>query len=49
MIKLKPIIIDGVEYLIDNKKYLYVRENYDGKIKYRNIGIYNATQNSIVT
>lgn len=49
MIKLKPIIIDGVEYLIDNKKYLYVRENYDGKIKYRNIGIYNDTNNSIVT
>jgi hypothetical protein len=48
MIKLKPIIIDGVEYLIDNKKYLYVRENYDGKIKYRNIGIYNDTHNSIV-
>ena len=48
MIKLKPIIIDGVEYLIDKKKYLYVRENYDGKIKYRNIGIYNDTHNSIV-
>jgi hypothetical protein len=49
MIKLKPIIIDDVEYLIDNKKYLYVKETCDGKIKYRHIGIYNHTHNNIVT
>ena len=48
MIKLKPIIIDDVEYLIDNKKYLYVRETCDNKIKYRHIGIYNDKNNSII-
>ncbi len=46
-LKLKPITIDSIEYLIDNKKYLYLRESYDGTIKYRHIGIYNETNNSI--
>jgi hypothetical protein len=47
MIKLKPITIDSIEYLIDNKKYLYIRENYNGKIKYRHVGIYNDKDNNI--
>jgi hypothetical protein len=40
-IKLKPINIDGVEYLIDNKKYLYVQEKHDNIVKYRHVGIKN--------
>jgi hypothetical protein len=46
-LKLKPITIDSIEYLIDKKKYLYVRENCDEKIKYRHVGIYNHINNSI--
>ena len=46
-IKLKLININSIEYLIDNKKYLYVRENCDGKIKYRHVGIYNDKENNI--
>ena len=46
-IKLNPLIISDKQYYIDNNNHLYITEKEKDQIKYRHIGNWNKSNQTI--